>query len=268
VRNWHGFNSVVNYTWGHSIDNASDGQDFVAQATQPDNSFTPQRERGNSNFDTRQRFNWNFLYEFPKAESHKLLLNGWAMNGVLTLMDGQPYNLTYQFEDDFNGSGEFFGRPDLVGGVNPLSGTGNFNLVNLGAFAVPCLFDTVAGTCVPGTQHFGNVGRNSLRGPSFKNFDFSLVKNTPLGERVTMQLRADFFNIFNHPNFTNPSLPSFAVDFLGNGTNFTPTVSPTQGVLSGTGFLQPTATPDVGIGNPFLGGGGPRNIQLGIRFSF
>ena len=268
IRNWHGFNSVLNYTWGHSIDNASDGQDFVAQATQPDNSFVPQNERGNSNFDTRHRFNWNFLYEFPKADSHKLLLNGWAMNGVLTLMDGQPYNLTYQFEDDFNGSGEFFGRPDRVGGVNPFAGTGNFNLVNLGAFAVPCLFDTVTGTCVPGTQHFGNVGRNSLRGPSFKNFDFSLVKNTPIGERVTMQIRADFFNIFNHPNFTNPSLPSFAVDFLGNGTNFTPTVSPTQGILSGTGFLQPTATPDVGIGNPFLGGGGPRNIQLGIRFSF
>jgi hypothetical protein len=268
IRNWHGLNSVANYTWGHAIDNASDGQDFVAQATQPDNSFAPQNERANSNYDTRNRFNWNFLYEFPKSQNLKWLLSGWAVNGVLTLMDGQPYNLTYQFEDDFNGSGEFFGRPDLVAGTNPFTGASNFNLINLGAFAVPCLFDTTTGTCVPGTQHFGNVGRNAFRGPSFRNFDFSLVKNTALGERVTMQIRADFFNLTNHPNFTNPTLPAFAVDFLGNGTSFTPTVSPTQGILSGTGFLQPTATPDVGIGNPFLGGGGPRNIQLGIRFSF
>ncbi len=268
VRSWHRFDSVVNYTWGHSLDNASDGQDFVAQATQPDNSFNPKAERGNSNFDTRNRFNWRFHYDFPNSSSMSWLLSGWGTDGVLTLMDGQPYNLTYQFEGDFNGSGEFFGRPDLVPGVNPFTGTGNFNLINLGAFAAPCTWDNVAGACVPGTEHFGNVGRNAFRGPSFKNFDWSIVKNTRLGERVTMQLRADFFNVFNHPNFTNPSLPFFAVDFLGNGSGFVPTVNATTGLLTGTGFLNPTATPDNGIGNPFLGGGGPRNIQLGIRFSF
>jgi hypothetical protein len=247
VKTWHGFSSVVNYTWGHSIDNASDGQDFVAQATQPDNSYRPDMERGNSNFDTRNRFNWNWMYEFPKNGSHPALLSGWQMNGVLTLSDGQPYNLTYQFEDDFNGSGEFFGRPDMIG--DPYAGTTNFRLLNLDAFTVPC-------TCAPGTQHFGNVSRNQFTGPSFKNFDWSLVKNTKIGERVNMQLRADFFNLFNHPNFTNPTLPNFAVDMF-TGTD-----------VGGTLFLTPTATPDVGIGNPFLGGGGPRNIQLAVKFSF
>src|SRR3954470_9734809 len=271
INTWHGFTSMLNYTWSHSIDNASDGQDFVAQATQPDNSFRPDLERASSNFDTRHRFSWNWTYELPKSETMPWLLSGWQMDGVLTLMSGQPYNLTYQFEDDYNLSGEFFGRPDVVG-TGASSGTNNLNLLDLGNFAAPCLWDTTLnggdGGCVSGTQHFGNVGRNAFVGPTFKNFDWSIVKNTHLGERVNMQLRADFFNVFNHPNFTNPTLPNFAVDFFNNGSAFVPTVSATQGLLTGTGFLQPVATPDVGIGNPFLGGGGPRNIQLAVGFSF
>ena len=247
IKTWHGFTSVVNYTWSHSIDNASDGQDFVAQATQPDNSYRPDRERANSNFDTRHRFSWNWTYEFPKSETLPWLLSGWQMDGVTTLMSGQPYNLTYEFEGDFNGSGEFFGRPDMIG--NPYAGTNGFLLLNLDAFAVPC-------TCAPGTQHFGNVGRNQFVGPTFKNFDWSIVKNTRLGERVNMQIRADVFNLLNHPNFTNPSLPNFAVDMFTGTT------------VAGHLFLTPTATPDVGIGNPFLGGGGPRNIQLAVKFTF
>ena len=95
--------------------------------------------------------------------------------------------------------------------------------------------------------------------PNYRNLDFSLAKNTKLGERVNMQLRADFFNILNHPNFSNPLLPNFEIDFLQNGIGATGT---------GLGFLPITATPDTGSGNPFLGGGGPRNIQVSARFSF
>ncbi|HEY7615547.1 MAG TPA: hypothetical protein VH744_01990, partial [Terriglobales bacterium] len=96
--------------------------------------------------------------------------------------------------------------------------------------------------------------------PDFRNFDFGFFKNTKWGEKVNVQFRADFFNIFNHPNFSNPVLPNFAVDFLGNGID--------PATNRGTGFLAITATPDVGIGNPYLGGGGPRNIQLALRLSF
>jgi hypothetical protein len=86
------------------------------------------------------------------------------------------------------------------------------------------------------------------------------VKNDRLGARVQMQLRVDVFNVLNRANFSNPLLPSFGVDFLGNG------IDPATG--RGVGFLPLTATPDVGIGNPFLGGGGPRNVQLAARFTF
>ena len=91
-----------------------------------------------------------------------------------------------------------------------------------------------------------------------------MSKTTPIGERVKLQFRVDAFNIFNHPNFTNPLLPNFFVDFTTNGINSTP--GPSLG--HGIGFLPLTATPDVGIGNPFLGGGGPRNIQLGLKVTF
>jgi hypothetical protein len=255
----HGLTSVVNYTWSHSIDTASDGQDFVPNATQPDNSFHPSGERANSNFDTRQRFSWNFVYELPKTQKYKALLSDWSLNGILAVQTGQPVNVNYLFEGDFNGSDEYFGRPDVVG--NPFAGR-HFpdTFLNAAAFAVPCTWDAAAGSCVSGTQHFGNLGRNSFTGPTYKSFDFSLAKNIPVNERLKAQFRIDFFNIFNHPNFTNPLLPNFAVDFL-NGS-----LPDAQG--RGTGSIPITATPDVGSGNPFLGGGGPRNIQLALKFTF
>jgi len=257
MKSWHGLTSSVNYTWSHSIDNASDGLDFVPQASQPDNSFRPDREKGPSNFDVRNRLSWNYHYEVPAlGTSMPKLTKGWSLDGVLTVASGAPYDPTYYFEGNFNGSGEGFGRLDLVG--NPYAGTSMpGNILNLAAFVVPCNWN---GSACTSNWHFGNVGRNAFTGPHYRDFDFSLAKNTPLGERVTMQVRADFFNIFNHPNFSNPELPCYCVDAL-NG-------SPPDINGHPTGNLAITATPDVGSGNPFLGGGGPRDIQLGLRFSF
>jgi hypothetical protein len=257
IRNWHRLTSTLNYTWSHSRDNASDGQDYVPNATQPDNSFDPQRERANSNFDLRHHLTWTFNYDLPKLGHVPGLSTGWAVNGVLAVASGQPFNVNYLFEGDFNGSGEFFGRPDLVG--DPFAGTHiPDSFLNLAAFKVPCTLDAF-GNCIAGTQHFGNLGRNALVGPHYRNFDFSVVKNNNLGERVKVQIRMDIFNLFNHPNFANPLWPNFGVDFLANGIDATG---------RGVGFLPITTTPDVGTGNPFLGGGGSRNIQLALRVSF
>ncbi len=263
LQNFHGLNSIFNYTWGHSIDDASDGLDDVPNTAQPNNSFNPRAERARSSFDTRHRMSWLFNYEFPKATHAKWLLSGWAMDGAFSYSSGQPFTVSYiaNFCCDFDGLGEFFGRPDLVG--DPFAGTnGPGQYLNLSAFAVPCTYDGALG-CT-GNQHPGSSPRNAFNGPSFHNFDFSVSKTTPIGERVKLQFRVDAFNIFNHPNFTNPLLPNFFVDFTSNGINSTP--GPSFG--HGVGFLPLTATPDVGIGNPFLGGGGPRNVQLGLRLSF
>ncbi len=275
INAWHGVTSVVNFVWSRSMDNSSDGEDFVPNAAQPNDSTRPNLEYGPSNFNIPRRFTWNFGYDLPKMGGDwKRLKNGWGLNSVLNLQDGQPFHFNYNFEDDFSGSGNGFDRPDVVGPIvyhphQPL------NFVDLSSFAIPCQVDVavaggVASDCVPGTRHFGNMGRNSLHGPSFKELNFAIYKTTAITERLNMQFRADFFNLLNHPNFANPYLPAFLADpgingfQVVNGREVGVPNTPGSGAPSGV----ITATGDVGIGNPFIGGGGPRGIQLALKFTF
>lgn len=267
INDWHHLTSTLNYTWSHSIDDASDGEDYVPNASQPNDSQGPIRfNRGNSNFDVRHRLTWNFIYEFPNANVAKKLTNGWGVNGIVTVQSGQPFQLNYNFQDDYDGSGEFFGRPDVVAPIH-YNTSDPRNFLDLTSFAVPCTFDglgTSAQNCVysPETgnsMHFGNEGRNSLLGPHFRQFDFSIYKKTQLTERVAMELRFEAYNLLNHPNFANPYLPAFIADAAPNGINLNGTSSGTLGL---------TATGDVGIGYPFLGSGGPRGLQIAAKFTF
>ncbi len=264
TNNWHGLTSQANFVWSHSIDSASDLEDFLPNQAQPQDSTTPQAERGNSSFDIRRRFTWNFTYQFPKMSgSFARLKNGWGLNGVLNLQDGQPWQLNYEFQGDYSGAGEGFDRPDIIG--TPQYSGNPAQYLNLSAFAAPCTWNpaldpgaTDETNCVAGTRHFGDLGRNSLRGPSFKEFNFSVFKDTAITERVNLKFQADFFNLFNHPNFSNPSMPNFIAN-IG---------SPDAATGQHSGYYQITATGDVGIGNPFLGGGGPRGIQLSAKVTF
>ena len=263
INQWHGLTSTLNYTWSHSIDDASDGEEYVPNAAQPNDSSAPiGLNRGNSNFDIRHRFTWDFIYEFPNPAGMKKLTNGWGFNGIVTLQSGQPFKLNYNFEGDYDGSGEGYGRPDVVAPVHYSTDPRNF--LDLTSFAVPCTpratgFTGSDQSCVPGSRHFGNEGRNSLVGPNFRQFDFSLFKNTAITERLKMELRFEAYNILNHPNFANPYLPLFIADAGVNGFN-------TNGTSKGT--LGLTATGDVGIGYPFLGSGGPRTLQIAAKFTF
>ena len=259
IRNLRGFTARADYTWSHSRDNASDGQDYVPNATQPDNSFNPDAEWADSNFDVRHRFTLTFNYQVPVWSKAPTLTHGWSLDGVLTLASGQPYNLNYLFEGDFNGSGEFFGRPDVVG--DPFAGTnGTDKFLSLAAFQVPCTWDAEAGDCVAGTKHFGNLPRNAYRGPGYRNFDLAVSRSFEIQHRAKLQVRVDIFNLFNITNYSNPLMPNFSTDFLMNG------LDGANG--RGVGYLALSATPDVAVGNPFLGGGGPRNIQLSAKLTF
>ena len=265
VNGWHGITSIVNYVWSHSLDSASDLEDFENNAAQPNDSTRPNLEYGNSNFDVRNRFTWVFGYELPQQGSSRLR-NGWGFTSTLTLQSGQPFQFNYNFEDDFSGSGEGDDRPDIAGPVVYHKGD-PFNYVDLNSFAIPCTVNvsTPTGTaadCVPGTRHFGTERRTSLIGPDFRQWDFAIYKTTPITERLNMQLRAEFFNIANHPNFASPFLPSFVADPGVNGF----AINGNREV--GVGGFGLSATGDVGVGNPFLGGGGPRGIQLAAKFTF
>jgi len=290
INSWRGITSVVNYVYSKSLDNSSDLEDFVVNAAQPQDSNRPNLEKGPSNFNIPHRLTWVFSYELPQmGGSMQRLKNGWGFDSTVSLQSGQPFTLNYNGEDDYSGGGDGFDRPDVVGPI-VYHKRDPFNYLDLTAFAMPCTptsavtnpsdpnytGPTGLGTdCVPGTRHYGNLGRNSLVGPTYKQWDFALYKNTAITERIRLQFRAEFFNLLNHPNFSSPLLPAFIADPASNlgacGCGFQVNSGGTREVgtvtSKGQGY-QIGATGDVGIGNPFLGGGGPRGIQLAVKFSF
>ena len=133
--------------------------------------------------------------------------------------------------------------------TGPTGKTGAQSLTSFGCYA--------QGTSVmvpPAVKTFGTMGRNLFRDNGFRNMDFSVVKLWKFNERLSAQFRAEAFNVLNHPNFMNPTLP------LGQGLFSDPSVT--------TQFGCGCQTPDVAAVNPILGSGGNRAIQLGMKFIF
>jgi len=233
LRNFHGFSGFYGYVFSKSLDDASDGIDFnFATAAFPQDSDNLRAEKGPSTYDTKHRFTGALNYSVPVWGSlPKRLAEGWALNSIVTIQSGRPIPI---IDDNFGINGHL--RPDVVPGVNPILPHWNpaTGYLNPAAFAEPA-------------GEFGTLGRNQIYGPGFWDADFSVTKDTKITETLGVQFRAEFFNIFNHPNFALPD-------------NFvTPGVGP-DGVIS--------ATPDVAQGNPGLGGGGPRVIQFAVRLTF
>ena len=264
ARAWHGLSGFAGYTYSKSLDDASDGIDFnFATVAIPQDSNNLAAERGPSNFDTRHRFTAAFTYEVGRFVGPEKLSRGWQLNTIVTAQSGRPVPIVSALDTSganssvFPTPSNFHQRPNLVAGVNPInsnweSGPDSIGYLNGAAFVQPAF----------GT--FGNLGRNAIFGPKFWDLDFSLTKNTPLSDRLNLQFRAEFFNIFNHPNF---ALPNFFVSpaLQDNGTAGNPSIGP-SGASVNQGLI--TQTPDQAQTNPGLGGGGPRVVQLGLKLLF
>jgi hypothetical protein len=236
VQGTHGWSGFATYNYSKSIDDASDGIDFTPGAAFPQNSNDLAAEHGPSTFDTRHRFTGAANYDVPYWHVlPKALGTGWALNWIASFQSGRPIPIITS--NDTTGRFYFNQRPNVVPGVNPILPHWNpfTGYLNAAAFSQPAF----------GT--FGDLGRDSVYGPGYSNLDFSVTKNTKIYERLNLQLRAEFFNIFNHPNF---ALPAGSIN---------PGVAP-AGLIS--------QTPDVAQGNPGLGGGGPRVVQLAAKFTF
>ena len=217
---WHGVTTFANFVWSRSMDNSSDGEDFVPNAAQPADSTNPNNEYGPSNFNIPKRFTWVFSYAVPNMGGGMTKLkNGWGIDSTVTVQTGQPFTLNYNGEDDYSGSGEGFDRPDVVGPiVYNYHDPNNFLDLKLLRHA---LHDQWRGQRRGRGLRSRNAalrksGRNALQGPPFKQWDLAIYKGTQLTERLNLQLRAEFFNILNHPNFSNPLLPSFIADPASN----------------------------------------------------
>ncbi|MGH9852014.1 MAG: TonB-dependent receptor [Blastocatellia bacterium] len=214
----------VNYTWAHALDDVQDQGLFSAQ---PQDNNNLRAERGNSSGDIRHTVNFNLLYELPIGRGHGLfgdakgiggfLVSGWKLATLGILRSGIA-NTVFIGTNPF-GNGNFTNqRPNAVAGVNPYAADRRpDNWLNPAAFSMPA-----AGT-------FGNLGRNTIFGPNFKQIDVSLLKDMKISERFKLEYRAEFFNIFNRPNFDQPNTtfntPNFGKIFntfgrtLGLGTS-------------------------------------------------
>jgi hypothetical protein len=206
-----GLAMLGSYTWSKSIDDASNFFPSAGDPNYPQNSYDLRSERGRSNFDVAHRLSLSYVYDLPfgKGRSYvsdgawSKILSGWQTSGIVTLQTGRPFTVALLRELDNSGTGISalgFGandRPNVVGDPN------------LGQRSPERWFNTAAFGFPPrGT--FGNAGRNILDGPGYNNVNASLVKNTALSETLNLQLRAEFFNLFNHPNFNLPD------NFLGS----------------------------------------------------
>jgi hypothetical protein len=196
-RNWQG---LVSYTFSKSIDNGSGtyGLDGGGIASNPVNMSL---DTGLSNFNRKHNLRVSGIYSLPfKAKGIAGgVVNGWQVIGVFSYLSGAPANPLSATNRVFTGTGSNAGRPNAVAGCNLYSG---FQTLN-------AWFNTACFTLQPlGT--YGNAGRDTIIGPNLWNLDNSLTKDFKPVERVTIQFRAEAFNIMNHPSFQNPNTTIFA----------------------------------------------------------
>ena len=237
-----GLQALLSYTWAKSLDTASD--ESIANLAAPARLLDPSSDRGPSAFDVRHSLAGAASYEFPaiaRSRPVRALVGGFALDAVVRWRTAPP--VTVITGRDPLGLGlTNVARPDLVPG-RPVylygSGYPGGKRIN------PAAFD---GAAPLAETRQGTLGRGALRGFGLSQTDLSLRRRFPLTEAITLDLRADAFNVFNTPNFAPP-----------------------VAVLTNTNFGRATrifATASVGGLNPLFQVGGPRSVQLSLKLHF
>ena len=193
-----GFSVLAAYTWAKSIDDASNYFASAGDPSYPQDSFNTSAERARSSFDVAHRLSAAWSWDLPIARGHRYL-GGWQNFGILTLQAGRPFTVALLPELDNSNTG----RAQLGFGANDRP-----NVLRNPSLPDPSperWFDTSA-FVTPAFGSFGNAGRNILEGPGSATLNLSVLKDTALSERLTLQFRAEAFNLFNRTNFDLPDL--------------------------------------------------------------
>jgi len=244
------FQALLNYTWSHSLDNASN--DVIVGLS--DSIISAASDYASSNFDVRHSFSGALTYAVPaaaKAGPFALLTRDWSIDTIIVARTGFPFNAIVFGTSPVPG-GVVLTRPDLVPGqslwiAQPSAPGGKM---------LNAIFDPNTGAItggafqIPSTTRQGTEGRNDIPGFGLTQVDLSIGRKFPITERLNLQFRTDAFNVFNHPNFANPT-----------------------GALSGDPLdLQATSMLNRGLGqaglNPLFQEGGPRSLQLSLKLIF
>jgi hypothetical protein len=286
-RNYRGLSFTAGYTYSHALGQASDqgtSGNFPALL----NSYaSPRQLYANTDFDIRHRFSLSLNYKFPDKKGYGQMLEGWGINSIILIESGLPWGLS-DVSTDFSGTNEigsqggaygeqwnFFGNAkDFTpvhgwtgtnggtGGLPYFGGTSNATCLakatGIGEMAVASLTDlgcysVGSSVLIPAAYgSYGNTRQNLFRDGGFKNWDMSVTKSFSFRERLKIEGRVEFFNVLNHPIFSNPS------GGPGGGIG-----DPSGGILGFSGL-----TPDTYSSNPQLGSGGARAMQLGMKLSW
>jgi hypothetical protein len=270
----HGLQGQVNYTWSRCMDAVSNGGflQFSAGGILSPLPGELARDYGPCDYDIRHNFNAQYVYQLPiKVRNHLLAhaLNGWQISGTMFWHSGVPFSVL-STPYSANGNGIVQGSGPQFASVVPgvplyqhhfvpgVTQPGTIQWLNPDAFvsAVDPSTGQCSGSDNPQNCQFGNLGRNALRGPNFFWNDFYLTKWFPVTERVKLRVEAQFFNVFNHPNFGLPSMVLAGI----------PGKPSTQ---TGFGALTYTTSPPTGLLGVGLGGdSSPRMIAFQARLEF
>ena len=251
-----GLQAQAAYTWSRCIDNGNNS-DFFLNSIQSLPYYIPSIRHGNCDMDVRQNFVFSSIWNVPgpKEGVAMHILGGWQVGGIVTVSTGSPFTLQISGDPLGQANATPSDTPDRLNtpGCENVTNPGNVNhYVNVNCFSPPVAPASFAAMCkqaapsvasvIPNTcmNLLGNSGRNQIYGPGLADVDFSVFKNIRISERYAVQFRAEFFNLFNHPNFAAP---------LDNSTLFTNTGTS----VAGAGAIDSTVTTS-------------RQIQLGLKF--
>lgn len=266
-RGWHGLNTQYNFTWSKCYDYNSSNRGGAGDYPQANNPFDPKDSYGLCDHDVRLNFNAGGVYSVPDIPGlGQRLGKGWQISTIYTGISGRPFTVLLGGNSDPTGQGmngasvraAWDGTPvqystrnpdqylaeSLTGydQLDPCGRTGQEDANNpghfLGGLSLSPFYTPCAG-------QLGSSRRNQLIGPGLSQWDITLIKDTKITERVSLQLRWEVFNVLNRANF----------HYLPNNT-------------LGDGFAMVTKTSDVASGNPVIAQGGPRNMNFGLKFIF
>jgi hypothetical protein len=239
------FSFLASYTYSHALDENTNSPGAVV------NPYNIHSDYGNSDLNVPNRFVASANYQLPFKTASKLnpLIQGWQVNAILQYFDGLPFSVT-----SANGVGD-----GLTPRAEVVPGYGNGSLAT-DKRSLKEWFNTAAFVSIPLTGslangQWGDSGRNTLQGPGTKNVDFSLFKNFQLTESKNLQIRGEFFNLFNTPQFNNPS--ATAPGPAAGSTELLPGLTSTSayGTIASAG--SPTTFQRIS-----------REIQVAVKFTF
>jgi len=235
VQSWHGVSSQLNYTWSHALDYETGLLPYL-----PQDSTNEKAEYGNSDFDVRNTFTGYVDYLVPSFRGPKRLTKGWEANAGFSFHGGTPY--TVIADANYSGTGDNADRavqvlpnptsvPHSIVPPTPTSGA-YVQWFNPAAYAEPA-----AGT-------FSPTRRGQAYNPGYGSLDFAAIKTTPITEKISFQLKANMYNLFNRANYAPVGFPS-----TGSSGEITSTLGPY-------------------LGNPTIGPGEPLNVEFAGKIIF